>query len=767
MNITDPISILKNVNFHKYNAKSNGESLLIHSYNTYFLTNKIATYITGISEEDRIKIKIASLLHDYGKTSAEFQRKLRGPHKLRSEDIPRIKEIITENIYDIKESDVEDIIYIIQNHHSIDLNKATNNRQRLTRIISICDNVVSNEDLTDEIIYSLNTLIDSTEYEFITVELMEHPISSYLIGAFDFVYKKNGIEPILFVKNGTLFIKKKNQSLPPLSEINKKINEKITSLTFEGQGTIKLDNTNNRIYTNPEHFLKLASHVDKFLEEVTQEVDRRLANFKKYQKERWNERVEKIYLYGRVCGWIHDSIIELCKIKNEEPIPKNRGGFADKNSVKFIEKKYGKGKSFTVITRSILERYQLQIKNSLKDGGYDIKDLLITNSPPENPVHIDIQTEAKNDYEKYWQKNPINVCRICHTFKQTSTTAALFPASELGGTTDVFYTDIMRRSPELKQGGGICRWCLLWFTLMKNKTGNKMYKLCVLPHGVFGRIDWDDIFEPEQIIRIGNPREEYFYPHVAIYGLSGQTYSSFISQVMKNNGEGNSILQNLYENGLRSKVISTLVEPSTKLLDCGGVSIDSTIESYESDQIRRKCECRNKTLTEYDLLKIALENVRKSNDFSFVVRSIKFNPYSWGSLIKTKKLKEDVRMIKELGEKTGLSFLDAIWIDGLGEIRVSNAEKTVRRMNETLRKLKDSEGKNEIIDAMIALGIKVAISTRNFKTWQDERKQTEIEAFRKIAEKLYEYKDDSAKRTELVRSMAYYLAYVSKGGMEK
>ncbi len=313
----------------------------------------------------------------------------------------------------------------------------------------------------------------------------------------------------------------------------------------------------------------------------------------------------------------------------------------------------------------------------------------------------------------------------------------------------------MRRSPELKEGGGICKWCLLWFVLLKNKTGNNMYKLCILPHGVFGRIDWDDIFEPGEIIRIG-VGENYLYPHVAITGLSGRNYGSFISQVVKREKNNESVLQKIYENGLRSKVISTLIESSTRLFDCGGVNI---------------------TANEYDLLKVVLENVKTTksrNNYSLVVRAMKHKdgegnifPYAWGSLIKTNKLLENGAMIRELGEKSGLGFLNAIWIGGSGDSRVSNTDKVVRRVNETLRKLKDSESKDALIDEMVAMGLKVAISTRNFKTWQDERKTAEIEAFRKMAEKLYDYKDDSSRRTELVRSMAYYLAYVSKGGAEK
>lgn len=757
MKVADPIKFLRDVGFHKYNAKSDGESLLIHSYNTFFLAQKIATtYISGLSVTDIIKIEFASLLHDYGKTYSEFQKKMHGPHKLKDEDIPIIKDILLRETKKLGDLDIEDIVYIIQNHHSVDLEKADSKRGRLTRIVSVCDNIVSNENITIDVINSLYGLIDSIKYDIFAVELMEHPISSYSIGAFDYIYARKGIEPILFSKNGTLFIKKKEQKLPSIEDVNKFLNLQINSVMLESGGVIDFDNTNNRIYDNPENFLKLASQPDKFIHNATQKINRRLVKYKKYQRE-WSDESEKIYLYGRVCGWIHDHIIKLCNITKER-VPKSSGGRADNSTVQFIEKEYGKDKSYTVIIRTILEKFNADIQNALTIGSYDITDLLIKNSSIsiDNFSEIDIQKEAKDDYDKYWRKNPTQVCRVCHTFLQTTTTAVLFPDSDLGGKTDVFYTDLMRRSPKLKKGGGICKWCLLWFSLLKSKTDNRMYKLCVQPHGVFGRIDWDDIFKADQIISIGNTKENYVYPHVAITGLSGKTYSSFISQVVKNDGNGGSILQKLYENGLRGRVISTLIEPSARLFDCGGVSID---------------------VERYDLLKIVLENVkviRSRNNFSLAVRALnqKDNqgrdfPYAWGSLIKTKKLKEDRNMIKELGEKTGLSFLDAVWIGGFGDARTSNAEKVVRRMNETLRKLKDSESKEEIIDAMVALGLKVAISTRDFKTWQDERKQAEIEALRKMAEKLYEYKDDSSKRTELVRSMAYYLAYVSKGGIEK
>jgi len=785
MIIQYPIAILRKIGFHKFNAKSNGESLLIHSYNTFFLVQKLVNYrlnqnyIQGLTIEDIIKVEVAALFHDFGKTYPEFQKHLHGPHKLKDSDIPRIKEIITTEIKAVEKSYLDDIVYIIQNHHNVDPEKATNNLRRLTRIVSICDNIVSSGEISQSAINSLNGLIDSIEYEIFAIELINHPISSFVIGTFDWVYKKQGIEPILFAKNGTLFIKKKNQPIPSLSEINEVLNAQISDLTIESdEGIFEINNTNSRIYTNPTVFLQLASTPEVFIEKIDQEVQSRLGGFKKYQKDKWTESAERIYLYGRVCGGIHDSIIDtlgeevrkkvkssadpkwnnvLGIINKEKFVPKGKGGRADESTVNFIEKQYGNNKSYLVIVQAILDKFNSLIKEVEITNNYNLQDLLIYGPLYQISSNLDIQQEAKYDYNKYWNKLPTDTCRICHTFSQITTTAALFPTSELGGSTAVFYTDLMRLSPELKNGGGICKWCFLWFSLLKNKTGNNMYKLCIVPHGLFGRIDWDDIFDVNEIIRIGKTRENYVYPHVAITGLSGKTYGAFISQVVKHEKNKESVLQKIYENGLRGKVISTLIEPSNKLFDCGGVNI---------------------AVNEYDLFKVVLENVKgiqSRNNYSLAVRAMKQKdrvgnifPYAWGSLIKTNKLLENGAMIQELGEKTGLGFLNAIWIGGgSNESRVSNADKVVRRVNDTLRKLKDSESKEALIDEMSAIGLKVAVSTRDFKTWQDERKTAEIEAFRKMAGKLYDYKDDSSRRTELVRSMAYYLAYVSKGGAEK
>ena len=45
MKIVDPIAFLNKIGFHKYNAKSSGESLLIHSYNLTFAVIKPTAFL--------------------------------------------------------------------------------------------------------------------------------------------------------------------------------------------------------------------------------------------------------------------------------------------------------------------------------------------------------------------------------------------------------------------------------------------------------------------------------------------------------------------------------------------------------------------------------------------------------------------------------------------------------------------------------------------------------------------------------------------------
>jgi len=119
-------------------------------------------------------------------------------------------------------------------------------------------------------------------------------------------------------------------------------------------------------------------------------------------------------------------------------------------------------------------------------------------------------------------------------------------------------------------------------------------------------------------------------------------------------------------------------------------------------------------------------------------------------------------MVNELAQKTGLTFLTDIWIGG--KDRLDGAGKVIRGMNETLRRLKGKEDDATLVDAMEAKGLHLAVSTREgprrFRSRENLPK--ERSALRQAAQKLLLYKDQTYRRTELVRAMIYTLGYFSK-----
>lgn len=117
-------------------------------------------------------------------------------------------------------------------------------------------------------------------------------------------------------------------------------------------------------------------------------------------------------------------------------------------------------------------------------------------------------------------------------------------------------------------------------------------------------------------------------------------------------------------------------------------------------------------------------------------------------------------MVQEIAEKTGLTFLADIWIGPRD--REDNASKVIRGMNETLRRLKGKEDDASLVDAMVAKGLHLAISTREGKWRSYENQPKEEAALRNAARKLWRYKDQTYRRTEVVRAMIYTLAYFSR-----
>jgi hypothetical protein len=70
----DALHFLHECEFHLYHAKSWNESLFIHSFSAYSLVHNVLPFTQVYAESDKEVMRWAALLHDYGKTSANWQK---------------------------------------------------------------------------------------------------------------------------------------------------------------------------------------------------------------------------------------------------------------------------------------------------------------------------------------------------------------------------------------------------------------------------------------------------------------------------------------------------------------------------------------------------------------------------------------------------------------------------------------------------------------------------------------------------------------------
>jgi hypothetical protein len=338
-------------------------------------------------------------------------------------------------------------------------------------------------------------------------------------------------------------------------------------------------------------------------------------------------------------------------------------------------------------------------------------------------------------------------------------TAAAFPHnSPLGGTVEVFYTTHMRlikKEGIASRGVSFCDWCAKWWDLISVDAEGKrhLYHVCVMPHHLFARLDWREILQPElgsPLVELGAPGTisgSGVYPHIAVLSLKGQDREALLAELTADSNRGEEqILDRLYRYGLKGAVIVTTPTNSRSLLTCGSISVGTE---------------------EWPILRRALRLLNSKRPYTSTIRALQQGPYAFGTLLAdgsirvTRESKPEVeRMVQEIAEKTGLTFLADIWIGGRD--REDGAGKVIRGMNETLRRLKGKEDDASLVDAMVAKGLHLAISTRDGKWRSRENQPKEEAALKKAAEKLLRYKDQTYRRTEVVRAMIYTLAYFSK-----
>ena len=785
LNPQSAVEILQGLDFHLYHAKSTCESLLVHSLSVFSLVHAVLPFTQVYSDADKEVMRWAALLHDYGKTPLNWQKAKKGPHRVSLGDTTYDElrsalgaGIASHSVGVLHDGDIDDILFIIEFHHASGRGASTPIRSRMKDLVSECDMAVSQDRISDELIRALNTVVDTLRYRLFTIELIDHPISPLVIGAFDYVLAESGsIQPLLYSATSTLYIAPVAAQLPPVEEVNRFLKVQFS----DSGGVVRYDGSNGRIYTDARRFLGLASDPEAFVRQATAYANDYCARQKKSAErdpERWSGDKEEEYLYGRVCGITYNTLLDLCGVPNREMRPAclaagGKHGKVTVEDMRLLGLRQG-ATTYEQTLRAILNRLMPWIQRKLgafpgespeadqrsETFDYDVRDLLVGDTdvyPAEKP--LDPRKEAADDYAAYMQKDPLSVCPACSQFPQGNLTAAAFPQpSPLGGTVEVFYTTHMRlikKEGPAGKGVSLCSWCSKWWDRIATDPDGKrqLYRLCVIPHHLFGRLEWREILGCQAggiLVELGAPgtiSASGVYPHMAVMALRGRDREALLHELVADPERGNDqVVERLYRYGLKGAVIVTNPVSSRHLLTCGSIAIDAA---------------------QWPVFRTALRLLDKRRTYARAITALQQSPYAFGTFLADKSIrvtkdteKEVRRMVTELAERTGLAFLKDIWI--AGQDRVDSAGKVIRGMNETLRRLKDGESDASLIDAMVAKGLHLALSTRKGLPLRDE--DQEKAALRLAAEKLLRYRNQTYRRTEVVRAMIYTLAYFSRPG---
>jgi hypothetical protein len=230
------IKALYSMGFEKKPAKSEPleyESLFSHSLNSYSVLKVLLDQISnelGIHEEDRKRILVAALLHDFGKEKIELGKE---SHKLAQDEFKTLCEKLIEFVPEMKTEDLNKIysIYIAsQGHHGeITGKEALKAEKGSIYALSLVKTAdwLSSIDRPDSYIpfeslpWNPKNLLDFEYYVFDNIRGL---LTLKLHKVINRVFTENGLIPIAYFPNGTLYIVKKGRKIEHLEN---KIRENI------------------------------------------------------------------------------------------------------------------------------------------------------------------------------------------------------------------------------------------------------------------------------------------------------------------------------------------------------------------------------------------------------------------------------------------------------------------------------------------------------------------------------------------------------------
>lgn len=206
-------------------AKSSGEMLWAHHYAVWSIVKKLAEYIPRFQNEpeELELIELAALVHDIGKMRSEWQDaiimgKTPPPHKASEK---QIASYLTKHLSEgkVNAEFIKAVTDIARPHHGpsekdlaeIDLSSAG----FFTQLLTAADWMASMEMINGRVVAEFANLFEAfCKLTYAEVSRFPSPMTYVLLSVLDECYGDQGFKPLLFSRNGAVFVSP-TTALPP------------------------------------------------------------------------------------------------------------------------------------------------------------------------------------------------------------------------------------------------------------------------------------------------------------------------------------------------------------------------------------------------------------------------------------------------------------------------------------------------------------------------------------------------------------------------